>query len=130
MCILYTAVTQTILYSYSTFLFPDGEVRLADGEHTSVLYSGRLEIFMEGDWRPVCYDGWDFNDATVVCRQLGYWRVKHMSRRRFSTARGQMKLRYVGCRGNEKSIFACSSSLSSYCRYSYYVEVVCSKGET
>ena len=42
---------------------------MADGPLES---AGRVEICMNGVWGTVCHDGWNNNDARVVCRQLGY----------------------------------------------------------
>ena len=46
-----------------------GQVRLAGG---NVANEGRVEICMNNEWGTVCDDSWGSNDATVVCRQLGY----------------------------------------------------------
>ena len=35
--------------------------------------AGTVEVCLDGVWVPVCSDQWDTPDATVVCRQLGYY---------------------------------------------------------
>ena len=47
----------------------NGTVHLVDGP---VENAGRVEICINGVWGTVCHNGWDNNDARVVCRQLGY----------------------------------------------------------
>ena len=47
----------------------EGQVRLADG---STAYEGRVEVCRSGVWVAIYDSGWSYNNALVVCRQLGY----------------------------------------------------------
>ena len=47
----------------------EGDVRLAGGLHPT---EGRVEVCAQGRWTGVCSSNWNYQDAFVVCRQLGY----------------------------------------------------------
>ena len=46
-----------------------GMIRLQGGTFSS---QGRVEIYCNGQWGTMCNAGFDSNDATTLCRQLGY----------------------------------------------------------
>ena len=46
-----------------------GSVRLAGGLDPT---EGRVEVCVEERWTGVCGSSWNYQDAFVVCRQLGY----------------------------------------------------------
>lgn len=54
---------------HSFFVCSSGDVRLQDGQHH---YQGRVEIMIDNEWGTVCDKSFDINDASVVCRQVGY----------------------------------------------------------
>ncbi|XP_076199158.1 macrophage receptor MARCO isoform X1 [Aptenodytes patagonicus] len=75
-------------------------IRIAEGGRR-----GRVEVFYDGSWGTICDDGWSTQDATVVCRMLGY---NHAVSAFTATAgTGRIWLDDVNCRGNESSIFDC-----------------------
>ena len=47
----------------------EGQVRLAGGGTAN---EGRVELCSSGVWVAIYDSGWNYNDAVVVCRQLGY----------------------------------------------------------
>ena len=50
-----------------------GDLRLSQGFTTSSSFtSGRLEVFVFGQWGTVCSDFWDSANSDVACRQLGF----------------------------------------------------------
>ncbi|KAG9264045.1 deleted in malignant brain tumors 1 protein-like, partial [Astyanax mexicanus] len=61
-----------------------------------------------GQWGTVCDDGWDINDAAVVCRQMGCGRALSVhSSAHFGQGTGPILLDNVRCSGSENSIREC-----------------------
>ena len=63
----------------------------------------------QGVWGTICDDGWDDNDATVVCRELGF--LDGIAIQPFSEFNsGPVWLRQVECLGNESKLSLCPHS--------------------
>ncbi|XP_028414251.1 uncharacterized protein LOC114537309 [Dendronephthya gigantea] len=71
--------------------------------------TGRVEVFFNGQWGTICDDGWDFKDARVVCRQLGYQdAVRALQGGQVPHGSGRILLDEVGCKGMEQNLISCS----------------------
>ena len=83
----------------------DSALRLVGGDYFS---EGRVEIYHSGTWGTICDDGWNIQNADVVCRQLGYPRaIEAVLYARFGRGSGNIWLDNVYCTGNETDIGDC-----------------------
>ncbi|WAR09862.1 NETR-like protein [Mya arenaria] len=98
-----------------------------DDESEIARQSGKLEIYHQNSWVPVCHDSWSQEETIVVCKQLGF--VEGASRpvqdNSITTSDWMMN---VTCSGHEYRLDACSYSGFVYngCSSSKYVYIVCS----
>ncbi|XP_028416610.1 neurotrypsin-like [Dendronephthya gigantea] len=91
--------------------------------------TGRVEVFFNGQWGTICDDGWDFKDARVVCRQLGYQdAVRALQGGQVPDGSGRIWLDEVGCKGIEQNLISCSNRGwgKHDCRHSEDAGVECS----
>ena len=101
----------------------DGSVRLVGGSSPN---EGRVEVFYQGVWGTVCDDFWESEDATVVCRDLGYHSALSASAK-FGGGSGDIYLDEVGCYGNESNPADCSHAGwgVNNCHHSEDAGVIC-----
>ncbi|EDV19642.1 uncharacterized protein TRIADDRAFT_61895 [Trichoplax adhaerens] len=72
---------------------------------------GRLEILHNNFWGTVCKTGWDLNDATVACRELGFLRAQNaITIDGFGPGDGPIWLSNLACYGNETTLLSCPGS--------------------
>ena len=68
-----------------------------------------MEVHHNGVWGTVCDDGWDLNDAQVVCSELGLGKATAAIHGAFyGQGSGQIWLDNMGCIGTELTISNCS----------------------
>ncbi|XP_052777910.1 deleted in malignant brain tumors 1 protein-like [Mya arenaria] len=99
-------------------------VRLEEG---SGRYEGRVEVSIAGIWGTICDDGFDMDDAKVVCRMLNMSATGFLHQARRGQGSGPIYLRNLACEGHETNINQCSYGINvSVCSHSDDVSVICS----
>ncbi|XP_036393857.1 adhesion G protein-coupled receptor E1-like [Megalops cyprinoides] len=104
----------------------DFQVRLVDGKDSC---SGRVEVLHNKKWGTVCDDGWDMNDARVVCREVDCGSAKSApGNAHFGPGTGTVWMGQIQCSGHEDSLKDCSNPSfgASPCPHSRDAGVVCS----
>ncbi|XP_042072714.1 deleted in malignant brain tumors 1 protein, partial [Haplochromis burtoni] len=110
---------------YDVGVICSGPIRLAG----STRCSGRVEIFHNKIWGTVCDNGWDLNDAEVVCRELNCGMALEAPRSaHFGAGTGQIWLDDVACSGKEGSLTECQHGGFGVntCKHGEDAGVICS----
>ena len=101
-------------------------MRLVEGNITS----GRVEVYLNGEWGTVCDDFWSLEDAEVVCRQLGFpGAVTWLRAAGFGEGEGRIHLDDVECVGDETDILDCPSVRQPNCNHGEDAGVICIPNE-
>ena len=82
-------------------------VRLVNGSNTR---AGRVELWYGDRWGTVCDEDWDYNDAQVVCRELGlpYQNAVAITGGAFGRGTQKSLLDGVYCTGSESKLSLCA----------------------
>ena len=106
-------------------MIEEGSIRLVGGTTDN---EGRVEVYHNGAWGTVCDDRWDINDATVVCRQLGYsGATSALDEAHFGAGSGPIHYDQVACTGTETRLADCAYyGIGISCEHFEDAGVVCS----
>ncbi|XP_064596274.1 deleted in malignant brain tumors 1 protein-like [Liolophura sinensis] len=115
------------LYCYNTPFTGSVQTRLILGEKGFDRQTGVLEVYFAGEWGRVCFDRFDNETASVVCRSLGYRFGNYIPRDPYGIT-GMIWLGGAICRGNETNIAQCDHGEwgEHLCSNGLDVKVICS----
>ena len=120
---MHYATIAVCIFDFIVYAVP---IRLVSG---NLQHYGRVEIYYNGEWGTVCDDGWNTADATVVCRQLGFYSSAYAYRSAaYGPGTGPIWLSRLSCIGDEPNLTDCSqlSVSTKNCTHSDDASVSCS----
>ena len=90
-----------------------------------------MEVYHDGEWGTVCDDGWNLNDAQIVCSELGLGRAIYVRGNGFyGQGSGLILSGNLYCYGYQQTIEHCviKSHRSFICDHEQDAGVKCSTG--
>jgi len=95
-------------------------------------FSGRIEVYYNGQWGTVCDDGFGSADARVACRDLGFGAPISYDDNSGGLGYGRIWLDDLGCSGSELSLGQCSHNPwgSHNCGHGEDVSITCREPTT
>ncbi|XP_055082863.1 deleted in malignant brain tumors 1 protein [Periophthalmus magnuspinnatus] len=124
-----TPTATTITTKAPTTVKLPAPIRLVNGADRC---QGRVEIMYLGNWGTVCDDGWQLDNAVVVCKQLQCGSaVAALSQAAYGAGVGQIWLDNVQCRGTEAGLSFCShlGIAQHNCNHNEDAAVICNMSE-
>ena len=109
-------------------IFVDNLIRL---QGSTSPYAGRVEVFYTGVWGAISVSKWDINDATVICRQLGYSGGAEVALMNdvYGLVRGPVWIANLQCTGSESNVMECVhdglGNKTELQRRAYTANVIC-----
>lgn len=83
-----------------------GNVKLSGGLNRC---AGKVEFFDKSQWGTLCSESWDFNDASVACKQLDCGRThKLTTHEEHDGSNTHTWLDQIECSGMESSLAQCT----------------------
>ncbi|XP_051813975.1 scavenger receptor cysteine-rich type 1 protein M130-like isoform X2 [Acanthochromis polyacanthus] len=124
----YTCIYHLYVFSHNfsstsrpIYLIPSDSVRLVGGTHRC---SGRLQVKRNQVWSSVCSDGFDLQDAEVVCRELGCGSPSGFKEELYGEAPEWIP--EFRCGGHESALLHCERSDRDTCSPGTTVTLTCS----
>ena len=89
-----------------------------------------MQVLYDDQYGTICNNNWDYADAFVVCRALGFLGAEDHAAKFDGVAPGDVLLDAVECDGTEASLANCTHSgwNNNKCDHSQDVGVVCREG--